>query len=659
MEPVSNQQQTRRGQTRPPWFAAIATCLLLLWPVAFAKAADLDGAETAVHMLDYIAVDYPEFVRDGRVLDEAEYREQLEFAGEVVGRLRALADRPGKPFLIRDAERLRARIDAKAPGPEISALAGELRWSVIRVYELVVAPAQPPNLDRAATLYASHCASCHGTSGRGDGPAAAGMDPPPSDFHDEVRMASRSVHGLYSTISLGVPGTAMSAFRSLLEDERWALAFHVAGLATDATVREQGAALWRQGIGRPELADLKAVATLTRKEITQRDGPEAAAVLGWLIANPAALEPRGPAPLARSRELVSASVEAYRRADADAAQQLAIAAYLDGFELAEASLSAVDADLMREIEGEMMAYRQQLRAGVPEGAIETRAEQLLAKLALAERRIAAHGLSPSTAAVSAFVILLREGLEAILVVAAIAAFLAKAERREVLRYVHLGWIGALALGAATWFVARYLIEVSGAARELTEGATALLAAGILLYVGFWLHSKAYAGRWQQFIATHLKGALSRGTVWALAGVSFLAVYREAFETVLFYQALWTQAGEPAQGAVIGGFVAAVVALAAVSWAIFRYGVRLPIGPFFGVSSALLAILAVVFVGQGVSALQEAGTLPADPVGMPGLPMLGVYPTVQTLAAQAVLLTVVVAGFSYSYLAARRAGRVAV
>src|SRR5207344_1149179 len=114
-------------------------------------------------------------------------------------------------------------------------------------------------------------------------------------------------------------------------------------------------------------------------------------------------------------------------------------------------------------------------------------------------------------------------------------------------------------------------------------------------------------RWRGFINTHLKGALAKGTLWALAGVSFLAVYREAFETVLFYQALWQQAGADARGAVIIGFVLGAITLGAVGWLIFRLGMRLPIGPFFAVSSWLLALLAVVFVGHGLKALQEAGT----------------------------------------------------
>ena len=121
-----------------------------------------------------------------------------------------------------------------------------------------------------------------------------------------------------------------------------------------------------------------------------------------------------------------------------------------------------------------------------------------------------------------------------------------------------------------------VVKCHGATRALTEGVTALLAAAILLYVGVWLHGKRHAHAWQAFIGARLQGALARGTLWALAGVSFLAVYREAFETVLFYQALWQQAGRSASGSIGVGLAAAVFALAAIAWLILRFGMRLPL-----------------------------------------------------------------------------------
>lgn len=631
----------------------LAVLALLTLPL---HALAQEAAQTIVHMLDYVSVDYPEFVQDGKVLDDAEFQEQLEFATRSLELLGTLPDNAARPQLVEQAKQLRARIEAKAPGAEITQRASELRWGVINAYKLAVAPRRAPDLAAAAKLYAANCATCHGAEGRGDGIAGQGMDPAPSNFHDEARMQQRSVYGLYSTISLGVAGTAMPGFTQLADDERWALAFHVATLAQDAAARDNGKAAWDRAsaAGRDKLAfaNLREVATLTDQAVKAKFGDDAALAFGWLKAHPATLAQNGESPLAFTERLLDESLAAYRAGDAAKAQQLAVTGYLEGFELVEASLDTLDRNLRQEIEMAMIAYRNLLRTGAPLAAAQKQADSIRGLLDVAAQKLGGEGLTPMTAALSAFFIIVREGLEALLVVAAIVAFLIKAGRREALPYIHAGWIGALVLGAITWFVASYVISISGAGREMTEGITALLAAAILIYVGFWLHGKAYAERWKSFISTHLKGALAKGTLWALAGVSFLAVYREAFETVLFYQALWQQAGAGARGSVIVGLLIGIMVLAFIGWALFRYGMRLPIGPFFAVSSWLLALLAVVFIGHGIKALQEAGEIAATPVGTFSVQALGIYPTRETLAAQVVLLVIVLGGFAYGYISAR-------
>jgi high-affinity iron transporter len=234
-----------------------------------------------------------------------------------------------------------------------------------------------------------------------------------------------------------------------------------------------------------------------------------------------------------------------------------------------------------------------------------------------------------------------------LVLAAIFALLRKTGRRDALLYVHAGWIVALALGGCTWLVASYAITLSGATREVTEGVTALVAAVVLLYVGFWMHRKAYADRWRTFLQGQIHGALSSRTLWTLAFVSFLAVYREVFETVLFYQAMWIQAA-PAYVPVLGGLLTAAVALVVLGWLICQGSIRLPFRLFFGATSILLALLAIVFVGKGIAALQEAGSLPADLVNFSGIPALGVYPTFLGLVLQAILVLLIASVFLYTH-----------
>ena len=211
------------------------------------------------------------------------------------------------------------------------------------------------------------------------------------------------------------------------------------------------------------------------------------------------------------------------------------------------------------------------------------------------------------------------------------------------------------LGAVTWVVSSKLIAISGADREVTEGVTALIAAAMLLYVGFWLHDKTHAAAWQSFIKERVGGSIARGTVWTLASVSFLAVYRELFETILFYQALAAQAGPQGHGALVAGLAVGALLLAVLTWAILRWSARLPLGLFFGASALLMAVLAVVFTGQGVAALQEAGWIDVRAVSFPRVPMLGIFPTFQSLGAQALVTSVIVAALWWANRSTKRSG----
>ncbi len=328
-----------------------------------------------------------------------------------------------------------------------------------------------------------------------------------------------------------------------------------------------------------------------------------------------------------------AALDAYRKGDRAEASRLAIQAYLEGYELIETSLSNVDSELMRRGERAMMDVRGAIQSGAPAAEVEARVNEAGAVLGEARDKLSGEALSAPATFTAALIILLREGLEAVLVLAAIFAFLGKANRKDARRFVHLGWIAAALLGLATWLVSSKLIAISGASREVTEGVTALISAAMLLYVGFWLHDKSHAAGWQKFINATVGGALSSGTVWTLAAISFLAVYREIFETVLFYQALASQAGPEGHGALVAGVATAAVALAIVTWAILRWSKSLPLATFFAVSALLLAVLAVVFTGQGVAALQEASWIDANPFGSVRVPMLGIFPTLQSLGAQ--------------------------
>lgn len=603
-----------------------------------------------LHLLDYIAVEYPEFVRDGQVLDGDEYQEQVEFSDQVARRVAQLPDSRTRPPLQTAADRLHSLIVAKSEPVRVVEQARALQSDLMSAYQIRITPSSPPDMGRAAAQYAENCAGCHGQSGDGAGPASSGLDPAPTDFTDPWRASRRSVLGLFNTISLGVEGTAMGAFTQLSDSERWALAFLVSQYSASTAQRERGAALWSQRRNGPYLGSVDDLVVATPAEAATR-GEDDAALLAYLRARPEALfGPAHPDALALADGKIRESVDLYVRGERERAYQAALAAYLDGFELAEARLPS---ETRARVEGRMVAYRSLLRGNATPDVVEAAAEELSAEFAMARSQLLQNYAGTGTSFAAAFIILLREGLEAMLVIAAIAAFLIRSGRRDALAYVHFGWIAALAAGGATWVASSALLEFSGAQRETTEGLTALLAAVVLLYGGYWLHSRSHASRWQTFIRGEVSAALTTGQLWGLAMISFLATYREAFETVLFMQSLWVQTGSAGRAALLAGVASGAGALAIAAWLIMRFSARLPIGLFFAASAAFLAALAVVFAGKGIAALQAAGKLSMSPVGWPGIPALGIYPNVEGLVLQAAILLLIAAGIWYSRVPARR------
>jgi high-affinity iron transporter len=447
----------------------------------------------------------------------------------------------------------------------------------------------------------------------------------------------------------------MQSFAHLPEADRWALAFRAGQFAYPEALAKEGALIWNRDTAvRARIPNLQALVGLTPAALASQIGEaRATAVIAYLRTNPQILTHRaGTESLSTAHELLGRSLTAYQRGERAQAAELALAAYLDGFEPVEALLGARDASLVAQVEREMGGLRAAIGREAPAADVAARVQSLQALFTRAEIALAPESASAASTFLGASAILLREGLEALLIVVAMITFLIRAERRELLRYVHGGWIVALVGGVATWWAATHFISISGAGRELTEGFGSLLAALILLFVGVWMHSKAQAGAWQRYVKEKLDRALSRGSAWLLFGLSFVAVYREVFETIIFYAAIGSQGNG---AAMLAGIAVASALLALIAWAMLRYSRKLPIAKFFQYSAALIAVLAVVLAGKGFAALQEAGFIGVTPLaGFPRSPILGLYPSVETLAAQAIMALLLTAGFFRSRTTAAHA-----
>lgn len=603
-------------------------------------ADTVEGAPQALHLLDYISADYPPTVEAGKVIDDAEYREQLEFTRALQGLIAGMPAKPEKAGLEQGIDALLAAITAKQDGADVARQARQLGAKLAVAYEVSQAPIITPDPTRGAPLYTQHCSVCHGTNGAGDGPAGVGMEPAPANLRDAKRLDHLSLYAIYNTLGQGVEGTDMPAFADQLDDrQRWDLATYIAQFSADpATVKTDKTY---------NIADL---ARQTPAEVQAAEGAEAAATFRAQRAQPPQVK-RGPAQLLDyTAATLDKSLAAYRAGERDQAYDLSVAAYLEGFELVESSLDNVDANVRKDTEKSLMAYRQSLQDGLPVEQAEQRLDTAKAKLKESADLLGSDGLSWSLSYISGLLILLREGLEAILVLAAILAFLRNTGQQSAVRSVNVGWGLALLAGLGTWALAAYVIDVSGSQRELLEGATALFASVMVLWLGVWMHDRRHAAAWQDYIKQSLVGGGGR---FGFAILAFFSVYRELFEVILFYETLWLQAGPAGHNAVLAGGATALVLLFGLAWVILRGSAKLPLALFFSINAGLLCALSVVFAGHGVKALQEAGILGTRPVAFFDFEWLGIHADAYSLTAQAVAIAAIIVLYGRSRVAEKR------
>lgn len=594
-------------------------------------------------LVDYIGGDYGNAVSDGQVVNADEYREMEEFSASLGALFAAMkSDGGDKAGIENDIDKLSALIRDKASSKEVASLAGTIKEKIITAYNIVPYPAEAPSYAAGKSLFENTCAQCHGANGAGDGPLSPGLDPPPAVFTDPEVSLALSPFKVFNTMTFGIEGTGMPSFPQFSDREKWDTAYYVLSLGYTESYIAEGKKLAAALPG--DIEDYKTLATLSNAELIERlkgftAGPgEETAALAYLRDGLLDRSAGGGSPLLTAGALLDESTSLYKEGRKDEAYTKALDAYLDGFEQAEADLRVRDKGLTAAIEADFASYRNAVKSGAPVDQVEALNTKIHGGLSAAESMLGDE--TPSSNLLSfanSFSIIVREGLEAILIIAAIIAFMGATGARSQIRYIHYGWILALLAGVLTWLLARSVISISGAQREVIEGVTSLIAAAVLFYVSYWLISKIEVRVWKQYIQGKVEKALSTGSVIALASVSFFAVYREAFETVLFYQALWFQS-ENSQPAVLWGLAAGAVLLVALFYVIFKLALRIPLKYFFSVTSVFLYLLSFILLGKGIKELQEAGIVGATPLDyIPHIDILGLYPTLETSLPQALLL----------------------
>ncbi len=311
--------------------------------------------------------------------------------------------------------------------------------------------------------------------------------------------------------------------------------------------------------------------------------------------------------------------------------------------------------LYRKLESAYLGLRTDILQGEPPRVLENRMQSIQSLHGEVRSARTTSSQTFWSTTLSSFVIIFREGLEALLVLAAMLAYLTKIEARDQAAALWWGSGVAVVVSLALAVGAQSLFTFSGVQREILEGVTMLLATVVLFYVSYWLISKIEADRWKQFIESRIDESVAVNSSLALAGVAFLVVFREGVETVLFYQALAfsTDVSITGGGGILVGFVVGVSLLVAAGYFILKGSVRIPLRPFFVATSAFLYLMAFKFAGNGIYELQEAGLLPVYPVSyVPdwswAQQWLGIYPALQPLTVQLVLIALLTGGLLYTF-----------
>ena len=389
------------------------------------------------------------------------------------------------------------------------------------------------------------------------------------------------------------------------------------------------------------------------------------ALLGLIVLAPRALAaaPGGKvdvaADVAAIDDQLQQAMYAYQHSDHDGAYRLARAAYLDHFENIEIPLRVMDPDLTADMETRFADLRSLMQVGAPVAQVEAQVRSVRDGLAEVDGLFAGPGVvAPLFALVTAFSIIFREGLEAALVVAAVLAYLEASNMRRLKRPVLLGVAAGVGVSALAWVLINTLITLAPVGREVLEAVVSLVAVVVLFWVSFWLLRKLDNRRWMELVRARAWAAMTAGSTTALALLGFTAVFREGLETALFYQVL-ALVSQGIEWAVAIGFALGVLAIGACLVLMFRAGRRLPVKTFLGAAATIIMVLSVAFLGNAVRELQNIGLLNATSlIGVvPRLPLVladltGLHPTVETLAAQAVLAGIYLAGAVYMRLSAR-------
>ena len=581
--------------------------------------ATIDRTKKIVMMLNIAAKEFEEGVVDGKVVVAPEYEESQVFLQQAIERFERIAPEISDPKKADDLKKkftsmvamVKDKVSSQKIWDEVNGINSEL-LATFNI-EINKTPITPVSLTNGKKIFENNCSVCHGLKGNGDGPMASQFDPSPAVLSNPKLTgdANTTAYDNFEVINVGIANTAMIAWAGILsETQIWDVTYY---LRTFSNMNLQLP---------PVNLELAAI-----------ESAEDTGLADQVVSE--------------IREVLESSLATYKTGQVENAAELAFDAYL-AYEKIESNLITKDRDLGVSLESAFSRYRGEIKRNAPLERVESLHKEInldLSKgLELLKNEVGFTGMF-----FQSFSIIVREGFEAILIIAALIAFLVKSRNQARVKSIHIGVVVGILASFATAYIVHEILHLSMASQEVLEGWIMLVAVGVLFWVSYWLVSKIDNKKWQEYINKQMRGALSKGNTFTLGAVAFISVYREGFETVLFYKALYLYAGDSTAG-IIPGFLAGCVVLATIFYLINTLGMRIPIKWFFGFTSVLLYYMAFTFMGKGLHELQMGEQISMTSADfLPSLSWLGMYPTWETFIGQAVLFGAFVFSLVYTFI----------
>jgi high-affinity iron transporter len=593
--------------------------LATLPSLGFAKATPevaIEKVKKVVMMLDILTKEYKLAIKNGTVVNPAEYEESRIFLEQSFERYQTIIgympNSKNAEALKTKFTGLRAAIKNKYDPSEITTSANAISSQLLNELGIEISklPTRAINIEHGKTIFKANCTICHGLTGGGDGPLSSKIDPAPAVLSDPKVTGNEhsTAYDNFQVISVGVANTLMMAWSEILpEDDLWDVTYYIRTFSN-------------------KNLELPVVTTTIDTDGTSGSIKQA---------------------IANVIRVLNLSIEAFKAGEVEKSAEMAFDAYLS-YETIETGLVTKNKELGLRLESSFGRLRAEIKRGADLDHVEKINQNIQSDLQEAQKilelKVGFTGLF-----LQSFSIIVREGFEAILIVAALIAFLVKSRNKEKVKIVYQGVTLGIIASFLTAYIIHEVLNISMAKQELLEGCIMLVAVVVLFWVSYWLLTKIETQKWQSYITGKMTQAITTGNVFALGMVAFLAVYREGFETVLFYKALYLYAGEINNG-IIPGFLIGCVFLAVMFFLINKIGVKVPIKWFFGFTSVLLYFMAFTFMGKGIHELQmgEAVSLTAAEFA-PEISWLGMYPTWETFIAQSLLLIIFLVGVIYTFV----------